>query len=267
MGAVLLTAGAIAAYVIYDMRQNAEQALALDATIAGDRNSAALIFMDKAQAQQNLAIYAQNGSIQSACLYNAQKSLFAEYQLAGASAHCTDSADKIVPPAANLLNVFRPITKDGETIGYISLSRDTAEIQDYIEKIIFLSLLAVSLVSAAIFPAIVYFRRTICEPISELTQMAQTITTSRNYTLEARTHYSDETGILARAFNAMLREVRARDDELVNANETLEEKVAMRTEEIKGALKRAEEANEAKTEFLRNMSHEFRTPLRRSAAS
>lgn len=260
IGAILLTAGTITAYVIYDMRQNAEQALALDAAIAGDRNSAALIFMDKAQAQQNLAIYAQNGAIQSACLYTAQKSLFAEYQPANSLSHCPEIA-QAAALTEKLLSVFKPITKDGETVGYISLSRDMAEIQDYIEKIIYLSLLAVSVVSAAIFPAILYFRRAICEPISELTQMAQTITTSRNYTLEARTHYSDETGILARAFNDMLKEVRARDEELVNANETLEEKVAMRTQEIKEALKRAEDANEAKTEFLRNMSHEFRTPL------
>ncbi len=261
VGAILLTAGAIAAYVIYDMRQNAEHALALDVAIAGDRNSAALIFMDKAQAQQNLAIYAQNSSIQSACLYNAQKSLFAEYQPEASLSQCPEIANEVAAPAASLLGVFKPIIKDGETVGYISLSRDMAEIRDYIEKIIYLSLLAVSVVSAAIFPAIVYFRRAICEPISELTRMAQTITTSRDYTLEARTHYSDETGILARAFNDMLKEVRARDEELVNANETLEEKVAMRTQEIKEALKRAQDANEAKTEFLRNMSHEFRTPL------
>lgn len=260
IGAIVLTAGAIAAYVIYDLRRNAEQALTLDATIAGDRNSAALIFMDKAQAQQNLAIYAQNVAIQSACLYTAQKSLFAEYQPANSSSHCPEVAE-VVTSTEKLLSVFKPISKDGETIGYISLSRDMAEIQDYIEKIIILSLLAVSVVSAAIFPAILYFRRAICEPISELTQMAQTITTSRNYKLEARTHYSDETGILASAFNDMLKEVRARDEELVKANETLEEKVAMRTQEMKVALKRAEDANEAKTEFLRNMSHEFRTPL------
>lgn len=261
IGAILLTAGTIAAYVIYDMRQNAVQALALDAAIAGDRNSAALMFMDKAQAEQNLAIYAQNGAIQSACLYTEQKSLFAEYQPKGSLSHCFEVAHAAAAPAANLLSVFKPIIKDNETVGYISLSRDMAEIQDYIEKIIFLSLLAVSVVSAAIFPAILYFRRAICEPISELTQMAQTITTSRDYTLEARTNYSDETGILARAFNDMLKEVRARDEELVHANETLEEKVTMRTQQIKEALKKAQEANEAKTEFLRNMSHEFRTPL------
>ncbi len=71
----------------------------------------------------------------------------------------------------------------------------------------------------------------------------------------------DEVGQLARAYQRMCDAVAARDADLRQFNQSLQELVTERTQELADALDKAQAANQAKSEFLANMSHELRTPL------
>lgn len=70
-----------------------------------------------------------------------------------------------------------------------------------------------------------------------------------------RKHYvTDELTELTSTFNAM-------SDELLKQYESLDEKVALRTRELEISKRAAEAANESKTLFIANISHELKTPL------
>ncbi|KZF24338.1 hypothetical protein L228DRAFT_94789 [Xylona heveae TC161] len=64
----------------------------------------------------------------------------------------------------------------------------------------------------------------------------------------------DELSDLTQTFNAM-------SDELMMQYERLEERVKIRTQELELSKKAAEAANESKTLFIANISHELKTPL------
>lgn len=263
LAAVLLTVTAVTSYLIYDMHDRKLRELSVTAALAGDRNTAAIAFMDNARVRSNLDIFRSSPAIKLACIYDAKGNYFAGYETKNGKemAACPPKVDTIPASISDMFTARTPIEQHGEKIGTVFMASDTREINEYIQKAIISSITVAIVVSLVTLLLTFYFQRTISGPILELAAKAQKITQDHDYSLEANTSYSDETGILARAFNDMLGEVRKRDMELRHSNETLEIKVQQRTQQLEQAKKKAEEASEAKTEFLRNMSHEFRTPL------
>jgi signal transduction histidine kinase/ActR/RegA family two-component response regulator len=71
----------------------------------------------------------------------------------------------------------------------------------------------------------------------------------------------DEIEFLGESFNGMIEALTASRKEIREHQELLERRIKERTEQLEEATRQAQAANQAKTEFLANVSEELRTPM------
>ncbi len=99
-----------------------------------------------------------------------------------------------------------------------------------------------------IFGFPVFFRANLVSPLQQLVLGVKKVNTG-NLDVEVPVKFNDEIGFLATSFNGMLRNLKQAETEKLRAAMLEKEKEA------------AEAANQAKSAFLTNMSHELRSPL------
>jgi two-component system, sensor histidine kinase len=254
--ALLVNALALLYYNVEDYRATQVADLRTQAEILGRASAAALAFGDQREAQRDLGMLQARGDVEAAALYGADGKLFASYKR---------ERDSDVPPqsepagyriSADRLTLFHPIVEKRDVIGMVYLRaryglRDRVEAYLGIVAIVLAGALAAALILSA------WMQRALTRPILAVTDAARAVVERRDYSARASKTTDDEIGVLADAFNSMLREVQARSEALVATNETLQREMLERVE-AEEALRLADRR---KDEFLATLAHELRNPL------
>ncbi|MFZ2450826.1 MAG: EAL domain-containing protein [Methylovulum miyakonense] len=205
-----------------EFKKVVENDLTTLATVIGNRSAAALAFSDPELAKENLAALHIQPAVETACIYNKQGQIFAQFLknalnanwvcppfIEGESSHFDDS----------LLWVRVPITTKGDVEGSILVYANFAEA--YSRKIKFtlvvFSVLAIGSVLAFFLTA--PFIKLIALPVKKLVTTVIAISNSKDYSLRAEKLYNDELGVLVDAFNDLIIRVENQNQAITRAKD------------------------------------------------
>jgi signal transduction histidine kinase/ActR/RegA family two-component response regulator len=120
-----------------------------------------------------------------------------------------------------------------------------------------LLLVVILLVSAAISR---FTTRLLARPLARLQSGISSVENGRLEPIEV-SQTGDEIQFLGESFNRMIAALASSEEQIREQRELLENRIKERTSQLERALRAAQKANEAKSEFLANVSHDLRTPM------
>ncbi len=164
------------------------------------------------------------------------------------------------PPVRNYgSSAFTP--QNAKLEGFVVVALREYELPRFLASLQTSQLLAAGVVCLLGTPVIILAARKLTSPLQQLVRATRRLAEGAAPE-PVRVRTGDEISVLAESFNDMATKLFATQQQLVEANESLEEKVRQRTDELEQTNQRLQNAMHAKDEFLRAVSHDLGTPLR-----
>jgi len=192
------------------------------ADVIGQNSAAALLFNDPPAATEVLAALRAEPPVISACLYDLSGRLFAQYYRQPGVKTCLSQFAGLSPPDRAYPRVIRPVQRDGELAGTLLMTSDLQELKAIWRRLLLVAgcLAVLALTVGGVSGSLL--QRRISQPIFDLAQAMQAVTTEQDFSARVTPAGSDEVEQLGMGFNCMLCELERREAEKRKAEAKLQ---------------------------------------------
>lgn len=250
---------------VLSFRRATVENLSTLARVVAENVTAALAFIDHDAAHETLGGLRGEPQIVSARVLTYDGELFALYKSSGLEKVTLASEAALVPAWLSLrstadsegysfaeggVEVYREVRHRGDLLGFVVIRGNLVALwtRMYWSATVLGMVLLIAWGVAYLLAG--RFRREISEPIIALEQAMLDFSRNRNERAFQNPAIDDEVGRLIQGFNAMVKEIRLRDQRLNTA-----------IDELRVAKEAAEAADQAKLRFIATLSHEVRGPM------
>ena len=181
--------------------------------LIGGNCVSSLHFLDPDAAADILGTLETEALVMNAWLFDAEGSLFAEYNKTRPEIPADIALADTVLRQGNHVVFAKPIVSDEEIIGSISIRYNIREYRRLVFKNATISLVIFLVGMAAALLMAVFTQKTISRPIMQLLESMKQISRTGDYSLRLSKQRDDEIGVLTDGISGMLEQIRVRDEE------------------------------------------------------
>jgi signal transduction histidine kinase len=261
--ALLLACSAFVLHDLVNFRRLLVADLSTLAEIVGSNSAGAILFNDRARAEETLGALQAERHVLWACIYGQDGRRLAGYVRGGGAVEFPPAPP---PPghrfAAGRLRLSTPVVFDRERIGTVLLESDLGEIRARLVRYVGIGALVLLASSLAALLLSSRLQRVISEPILHLAQTARAVSERKDFSVRAAREHDDELGLLVDAFNEMLDQTQKSLERLQKTQGSLVE----RTREVERINRELARSNRELEGFASVASHDLQEPLRKITA-